>query len=112
MPFNVSAPAQAAALAALDDEAHVRRSVELCAAGMAQLHQGFARLPVRAFPSLANFILVDLGRDAAPIYDALLRRGVIVRPLLPLGLPTHVRVSVGTPQENERFLGALAKVLG
>ncbi len=112
MPFNVSTAAQEAALAALDDEEHVRRSIEVNAAGMARLRQGLAALPVRVYPSLGNFVLVDLGRDAAPVYAALLERGVIVRPLRPLGLPRHVRVSVGTSEENERFLRTLAEVLG
>jgi histidinol-phosphate aminotransferase len=62
-------------------------------------------------PSAANFLLIDLGRDAQPVYDKLLRLGVIVRPLRQAGLPYHVRVSVGTAAENARAIAALAEVL-
>jgi histidinol-phosphate aminotransferase len=111
MPFNVGTAAQEAALAALADEAHVERSTRAAAEGMEQLRAGLAGLPVTVYPSAANFVLVDLGRDAGPVYEQLLRRGVIVRPLRPLGLARHVRVTVGTREENERFLAALAGVL-
>jgi histidinol-phosphate aminotransferase len=111
MPFNVSTVAQEAARAALDDTAHVERSRRVNAEGLEQLAAGLRPLPVRAFPSAANFVLVDLGRDAAPVYERLLRLGVIVRPLRGLGLASHVRISVGTRAENERLLAALASVL-
>jgi histidinol-phosphate aminotransferase len=111
LPFNVGAPAQEAARAALADSAHVERSRRVTAEGLEQLVAGLARLPVRLFPSAANFVLVDLGRDAAPVYQRLLEAGVIVRPLAPLGLAQHVRVSIGTRAENERFLAALQSVL-
>jgi histidinol-phosphate aminotransferase len=111
MPFNVATVAQEAARAALGDSEHVARSLRVNAEGMAQLHAGLAELPVRVYPSLGNFLLVDLGREAGPMYDALLRRGLIVRPMRGLGLAHHVRVSVGTRAENERFLRALGEVL-
>jgi histidinol-phosphate aminotransferase len=111
MPFNVGTASQEAALAALGDAAHVERSVRVSAEGMAQLAAGLAALPVTVFPSAANFVLVDLRREAGPVYERLLRRGVIVRPLRPLGLERHVRVTVGTREENARFLEALAAVL-
>jgi histidinol-phosphate aminotransferase len=111
MPFNVSTPAQEAAIAALDDAAHIRRSVDNNAAGHAQLLEGLAKLDVRAYPSAGNFVLVDLRREAGPVYQALLRQGVIVRPLAPAGLTRHVRISIGTPAENARALAALAEVL-
>jgi histidinol-phosphate aminotransferase len=111
MPFNTSTAAQEAALAALGDVEHVARSRQVNNAGLAQLAAGLAKLPVRAYPSAGNFVLVDLKREAGPIYQALLRRGVIVRPLAPTGLVQHVRVSVGTAEENARFLNALAEVL-
>jgi histidinol-phosphate aminotransferase len=111
MPFNVGTAAQEAARAALDDEEHVARSVELNAAGMAQLREGLARLAVTVHDSAANFLLIDLRRDAAPVYQALLRQGVIVRPLKALGLAQHIRVTVGSREENERFLAALTSVL-
>jgi histidinol-phosphate aminotransferase len=111
LPFNVSTVAQEAARAALGDGAHVSRSLQLVQEGMAQLHAGLAKLPVEVYPSLANFVLIDLRRDAAPVYDALLRKGVIVRPQRATGLPHHVRVTVGTREENDRFLRALGEVL-
>ncbi len=111
LPFNVPSVAQEAALAALDDAAHVERSVRVNAEGMAQLRAGLVRLGLRVFPSAANFVLVDVGRDAAPVYEALLRKGVIVRPLRPAGLLSHLRVSIGTAEENARALAAFAEVV-
>jgi histidinol-phosphate aminotransferase len=111
MPFNVSSIAMAGALAALDDRAHVQRSTEVNAAGMTQLEAGFTALGVKSYPSAGNFILVDVGRPAAPIYQALLRQGVIARPLAPSGLLQHLRISVSTAEDNARTLAALGKVL-
>jgi histidinol-phosphate aminotransferase len=110
-PFNVNSLAQAAAVAALADVEYVRESAALNSAGMRQLEEGFARLQVRFVPSLANFILFEVDA-AASVYDALLHEGVIVRPVGSYGLPKHLRVTVGLPEENERFLNALGKVLG
>jgi histidinol-phosphate aminotransferase len=111
MPFNVSTPAQEAAIAALADVEHVERSRTSNRAGLAGLAAGFADLPVTAYPSAGNFVLVDVRRDANPVYQALLRRGVIVRPMAGVGLPTALRVSVGTAAENSRVLAAFAEVL-
>ena len=105
-PFNVSRPAQAAALAALDDEPHVRASREANRAGMAQLRAGLEALGLDYVPSVANFLLVKVG-DGQAAYEALLRRGVIVRPMGGYGLGAYVRVTVGTEEENDRFLEAL-----
>jgi histidinol-phosphate aminotransferase len=110
-PFNVNSLAQAAAVAALADVEYVRESAALNSAGMRQLEEGFARLQVRFVPSLANFILFEVDA-AAKVYDALLHAGVIVRPVGSYGLPKHLRVTVGLPEENERFLNALGKALG
>ncbi len=106
-PFNTSGVAQAAALAALDDVEHVRRSVESNRAGLAQLAMALKTMDVLFVPSYANFILVEFGRDAEPISEDLLSRGVIVRPMRWMGLPTAIRVSVGTREENDQFLAAL-----
>ncbi len=111
-PFNTSGVAQAAALAALDDAEHVRRSIESNRAGMAQLGAGLKALGVRFIPSHANFMLVELGTDAAPVSDELLRLGVIVRPMRWMGFPQAMRVTVGTREENEKFLAALGQVVG
>lgn len=110
-PFNVNAPAQAAAVAALGDRAHVGASVKLNDAGLAQLEAGFERIGLDWIPSVCNFVTVDLGRHAAPVDQALLRAGCITRPVANYGLPNHLRVSVGLEEENGRFLGALEAVL-
>jgi histidinol-phosphate aminotransferase len=109
-PFNVNALALVGALAALDDEEHVRRTLELNRAGMYELENGFRSLGLDWVPSAANFVLVRVGRGAR-VYEALLRRGVIVRPMDVYGFPEHVRVTVGLPEENRRFMDALAAVL-
>jgi histidinol-phosphate aminotransferase len=106
-PFNVNALAQAAALAALDDTEYVEESRRLNRTGRVQLQEGFERLGLTSLPSHGNFVLVKVG-DAARINDALLRQGVIVRPVGNYGLPEWLRITVGLPQENERFLAALA----
>ena len=111
-PFNANAVAQAAAEAALADEAHLARSVALNREGMAQLEAGLRDLGLTWIPSAGNFLCVDVGREAAPVYEALLREGVIVRPVAGYGLPRHLRVTVGLLEENRRFLEALARVLG
>lgn len=111
MPFNTSGPGQLAARAALDDTAHVDRSRGTNAEGLDQLAAGLAKMDVRVYPSAGNFVLVDLHRDAPPVYEALLRRGVIVRPLRPSGLLRHVRISISTAEENARVLKALDEVL-
>lgn len=106
-PFNVNSLGQAAALAALDDADHVRRSQELNRTGLVQLREGLAALGIATAPSAGNFVLADLGRPAASSYQALLRAGVIVRPVANYGLPNHLRVTVGLPDQNRRFLGAM-----
>ena len=110
-PFNVSSVAQAAALAALDDTDHVARSVEAARTGLPALADGLGALGLRVLPSLGNFILVDMGRPAAPVYQALLTRGVIARPMGAWGLPGHLRISLGTPPEIERAVAAVRAVL-
>lgn len=109
-PFNVSNLAQAAAMAALDDTEHVRRSIEMNRAGLEQIEKGLAELGLRPVPSVTNFVLLDLGLDAKKFSDELLKLGVIVRPMGWMGLPTAVRVTIGTREENEKFLRATAHV--
>lgn len=110
-PFNVNALAQVGALAALDDREHVERTLAVNRTGMRQLLDGFARLGLAHVPSVANFVLVRVG-EGMTIYEALLRRGVITRPMDAYGLREYVRVSIGLPEENARFLAALEAVLG
>jgi len=109
-PFNVNSLAQAAAIAALEDTAYVDESRALNRQGIAQLEAGFARLGLRRVPTHGNFVLVEVG-DAARVNLALLKEGVIVRPVANYGLPQWLRVTVGLPQENARFLDALAIAL-
>lgn len=110
-PFNVNALALSAATAVLDDQAYVDASRQLNQAGMQQLEAGFSKLGLSWIPSSGNFIAVDMGRSAAGIYQALLEKGVIVRPLGAYGMPRHLRISIGLASENARLLDALAAVL-
>jgi histidinol-phosphate aminotransferase len=110
-PFNVNCVAQAAALAALDDTAHLQETVRVNRAGMQQLEDGLRALGLSFTPSAGNFILFDTGRPAARVYEQLLCQGVIVRPVANYGLPDHLRVSIGTPDENSGFLEALQRAL-
>jgi len=109
-PFNVNSLALVGALAALDDVEHVKRTLAVNRTGMAVLTDAFRTLGLEFVPSAANFVLVRVG-DGARIYDALLRRGVIVRPMEVYGFPAHVRVTVGTAEENARLVAALGAVL-
>ncbi len=111
-PFNVNALGQAAALAALEDDSHILECVRMIEAGRHFLYDEFKNLGVAYVPSRANFILVDVGRSAADIYQNLLHYGVIVRPMTPFGMETALRITVGTPEENRRLVKALQVVLG
>ncbi|WP_028241057.1 histidinol-phosphate transaminase [Stutzerimonas azotifigens] len=110
-PFNVNSLALTAACAALGDQDYLARSRAQNDAGMAQLEAGLRELGLAWIPSRGNFIAVDFGRDAAPINQALLRAGVIVRPVAGYGMPSFLRVSIGTEAENARFLAVLRQVL-
>lgn len=109
-PFNTNSAAQVAALAALKDEAFVREVVSLNARERPRLKAGCEALGLPVTPSVANFLLVDVPSEARVAFEALLREGVIVRPLA--GYPRSLRVSVHTPEGNDRFLAAARKVLG
>jgi histidinol-phosphate aminotransferase len=110
-PFNVNLIAQAAARASLRDPEQVTRSRAVNRAGKLYLAEQLGRLGLTVVPSEANFLLVELGRPGKDVFEALLRRGVIVRTLDIYGLPSHVRVTIGTPEENERFVRELRSVL-
>jgi histidinol-phosphate aminotransferase len=109
-PFNVNAPAQWAALAALADSEHVQRSLETNQQGMKYLQAEFVRLGLSYVPSEANFILVRVGNGAA-VFQKLLEQGVIVRPMVGYKFPDHVRVTVGTMVENQKLIGALERLI-
>lgn len=108
-PFNVGTLGQIAARAALDDTEHVEKTRTLTLAERARVAKDLAGLGVDVAPSQANFVYVDLRRPARPVYDALLRKGIIVRPFG--SLPQSLRITIGTRAENDRLLAALAQVL-
>src|SRR5262245_22607902 len=110
-PFNVNTLAQVAALAALRDETHVQRTVEAVRDGVQGVASALDALGVRHVPTRANFILAEFP-DAGRVYEQLLKQGVIVRPMTSFGLEKALRITVGTPEENARLLGALRAILG
>jgi len=110
-PFNLNTLAQAAALAALDDDEHVRRTRATNCAGVNFLQTAFEQLDIEFVPTAANFILLRVG-DGARVFSELQKLGVITRAMAGYHLPEWLRVSVGTPAENERFLASLKTVLG
>jgi histidinol-phosphate aminotransferase len=113
-PFNVNSLAQAAAIAALNDRDFLQRSAELNRAGYLQLTQAFEALGLEYVPSFGNFVLVKVGADdaaGARVNLALLKQGVIVRPVGNYGLPQWLRISIGLPEENATCIGALKKAL-
>jgi len=110
-PFNVNSVGLAAAAAALSDQEFVTESAALNRQGMRQLTDGLAALGLDYIPSLGNFVAFDCGRSGQEVFNAMLHKGVIVRPVAEYGMPRHIRVSVGLPDENTRFLRALTEVL-
>ncbi|MEC8025622.1 MAG: histidinol-phosphate transaminase [Myxococcota bacterium] len=110
-PFNVNLLGQVGARAALDDETYLQRIIDATNTGLDLICDALRQLDLTPVPSFTNFVLFDCHRVAKPIYDALLKEGVIVRPMHAYGLPNHLRVNVGTEAENERFLSTLRRVL-
>jgi histidinol-phosphate aminotransferase len=111
-PFQVNSLAQVAARAALADREHVARVRELTWRGLEWLERAFDELGLRYAASDANFLLVEVGADAVGLYERLLRDGVITRPMGAFGLTRHLRITAGTPEENERLVKALRRALG
>jgi histidinol-phosphate aminotransferase len=110
-PFNVNALALVGAEAALADEEFLQRSRQLNADGMVQLEAGFSSLGLSWIPSLGNFICVAVPGSAADVYEALLRSGIIVRPVENYGMRGYLRISIGTAEQNQRLLDALGTLL-
>jgi histidinol-phosphate aminotransferase len=110
-PFNTNAIAQAGALAALDDTAHAERTRLNNARGLKFYARAFRKLRLDSIPSSANFVLVRVG-DGQHVFNEMQKRGVIVRPMGGYQLPEWIRISVGTPQENQRCVAALSEALG
>lgn len=110
-PFNVNSLAQSAAISALDDCEHVENTKSVNHAGMTYLEDQFSDLGIKYYKSYTNFILIDMGYNPLPLYNALLKKGVIVRPVQGYGLNTHLRVSIGLEAENRRFIESLKEVI-
>jgi len=110
-PFNANALAQAAALAALEDHEFVADTLELVREGLAQLTKGLGSLGLSYFPTQTNFFLIKTPLAGKTVYERMLRRGVIVRAMDSFGFPDYIRINVGLPEENERFLNTLKEVL-
>jgi histidinol-phosphate aminotransferase len=112
MPFNVNRLAQVGARAALSDTAFYRKTRELVLTGKAEIYRGLEGLGLEYVPSQANFVLIRVPRPGQEVYQAMLREGVIIRAMDEYGFPDYIRVNMGLPEENRRFLAALRKVLG
>lgn len=109
-PFNVNSIAQAGALAALEDDAHLCETKRVIDEGRAYLQEQFAEMRISFVPGVANFLMVNVS-DGCAVFDQLLRRKIIVRPLKGYGLPEWIRVSVGTMEENKKLIAALKEVI-
>jgi histidinol-phosphate aminotransferase len=112
LPFNINSVAMAGAIASLEDQDHIERSRALNAQGKRYFYQEFDRLGLPWVPSEANFVWVDLKKDSKWVFTELLKRGVIIRTGDVFGAPTYARITIGTPEENLRFISALEEVLG
>ncbi|OQW53436.1 MAG: hypothetical protein A4S09_07490 [Proteobacteria bacterium SG_bin7] len=112
LPFNINSLAQIAATVAIKDELHIKKSQKLVWEGLDYFYEVFDQHKIKFYSSEGNFLLIDVAIDTGNIYNELLKRGVIVRPLKPYGLHSHLRISVGTKTENRQLIKALAEVLG
>ena len=110
-PFPVHRLAQVAAMAALDDEDHAIRSIQMVYEGRKYLYKELDRVGLSYVPSQANFIFVDFEKDSEEVFQALLREGIIIRPGKVWGFPTFARVTIGRMKDNQRFIKALKKIL-
>jgi histidinol-phosphate aminotransferase len=110
-PFNANLLGQVGALAALDDDAFLDKTIRTVHKGLAFLYQELDQLGLRCFPTQTNFFLVDLGRPAKEVIEKMLRSGVIVRPMTAYGYPNYMRITVGLAEDNQRLVEALQKAL-
>ena len=111
MPFNTSIPAQAAAAEALEDRDFLEKTLATVHEGLEYLFGAVEKLGLTCYPTQSNFFLIDMKRSAAEVFEKMLRQGVIIRSMTSYGFPTFIRISVGTPAENERFVTALGNIL-
>ena len=110
-PFNASLLAQAGAVAALEDEAFLNKTIQTVHEGIDYLYAELGRMGVRYFPTQANFLLIDTGRNADTVFESMLKKGVIIRSMSSYGYPEFVRVNTGLPEENKRLIQAMEQVL-
>lgn len=110
-PFNVNSIAQVAAVAAIEDEAYRKKILEITWHGIDWLKPRLEKIVPKVYSTQGNFLFFDIGRDSAEVYTKLLKLGVILRPVRNYGLMNHFRISIGLPEENEKALSALTKVL-
>ncbi|MCG6939040.1 MAG: histidinol-phosphate transaminase [Gammaproteobacteria bacterium] len=110
-PFNTNSLAQTAAVASLDDDDHVRKSVAMNSAGKSFLQQSFTEMQLDYLPTMGNFISVNVKQDGLALYQKLLRQGVIVRPVANYAMPEYLRITIGAQKQNERFIEALKQSL-
>ena len=111
MPFNVNSLAQAAAAAALEDEAFLQKTKALVHQGLDFLYRELDKRGLRCFPTQSNFFLIDMQRDARDVFEEFLAQGVIVRAMSAYGYPSYIRINVGLPEENQRFIATLDRVI-
>jgi len=110
-PFNINLLAQIGALAALDDKEFLRKTRRIVLEGKSYLYDNLKKLGLAYVPTVANFILIDVGEDGAELFEKMLKFGVIVRDMKQYGLKNFIRVTIGTKKENERFIRVLRKTL-
>ena len=110
-PFNVNNFAMAGAVAALEDRDFIKHSLQLAHSGRDQIQAALTELGLDFYPSQANFICMETQRNAKAMYDAISAQGITIRPLTSFGLPTSIRVSIGTVQQNQLFIAALKNAL-
>jgi histidinol-phosphate aminotransferase len=110
-PFNVNSLAQAGALAALGDKGFLNKTRKLVLEGKRYLYKALDKLPLSYVPSVANFILIDVGRDGFAVFKEMLKSGIIVRDMKQYGLNNFIRVTIGTTEENRKFIQVLKRVL-
>lgn len=110
-PFNINSLAQAAVVAALGDKDYIEKVKRVTWEGLDYYYRELDKLGLKYWPSQGNFVLFDTGRDGGEVFNALLKEGVILRPLKPYGMPAYLRMSVGLPEENEAAIRAIKKVL-
>ena len=111
LAFNPGSLGQAGAAAAILDREHIKRTLELNHVELKKLDASLKKLGLKTIPSICNFVTADMGRPGRPVFQALLKEGVIVRPLDAYGLPNHLRITAGLPEQNARLLRSLEKVL-